>query len=488
MVGAFVTLPGAGTAGATLTDVRVSSYQSGTQVTLDKNAATTLAAVSKTFQVAHQNTCNLEGVAGNPWGYYEGGVGIKLGNGLNRPLLRVALGAASPTIRNMRLDGNASNQVGWAGGPAGKLFTVQVDDGIPYPEGSLECYNSWFSGGYNGNLYIGSWRGHTRLEFCWSQYSGQSSADYSVYFNGYDLFATNLNVGPNYGNGILVSQGSGYQFTGGQIFLNSYDGLVVGGNAVAYLMMQGVNFQANGCNGIKISNVAAPGGSRTGGHQFSNITFDGNSATTNGACADAYIDNFMYATFNSPVFNGASNTSWNRPGWNIATNGTSQVRVSAPVFNSASYVTAWTNAPTQMLCSDCNVTNTFQPSLAGATTAGTPTYTARSGTWTRNNNDITVNFKVGVSALGSPSGYATISGLPFTASSPGSEDGRCTFTDWTGWTAQAGYTDLKGAVINGTSSIYLVENGSTKSLSLTDVSQLAATTVLQGICTYTVAN
>ncbi len=61
---------------------------------------------------------------------------------------------------------------------------------------------------------------------------------------------------------------------------------------------------------------------------------------------------------------------------------------------------------------------TWTPTIAGSSTAGTPTYTVQNGLYIRIGSMVTVWFDVAYSAIsGSPAGDLTLGGLPFTSSS-----------------------------------------------------------------------
>jgi hypothetical protein len=292
----------------------------------------------------HPNSCEFVGEAMDPTGAWTPGVNLKLGPSLNRPLVYVRSGAGSPIFRNFRFDANRGAQSGWSGGPSGALFAIEVEDGVASPEGSIQLYNSWVEGGLNGGLYIGSGRGATILENTWIIYNGQTTADVAVLLNGYDGAFRNIAVGSNAGQGILVNEGSQYQFSDGAIYMNGGDGMQINGAHVLYMTATGLNFQDNGCNGIDELNTTTPfPGQVAVGHMFSNITFDGNSHTTTGACSDVLAQNNLLSLSN-PAFNG-SGVGGNKPLYNIQIAG-GGVSIGTPKFpsgmNSAS-VSGFTN-------------------------------------------------------------------------------------------------------------------------------------------------
>lgn len=269
------------------------------------------------------NSCSFVGEALNTWGHWSGGVRIVLGDGLNRPLVYVRSHAASPVFRNLILDGNRAKQTGWAGGPSGLLFAVEVEDGVTWPEGSIQMFDSRILGGFNGDLYIGAGRGSTFLQNTWLEYSGQSADDSALLLNGYDGTFYNLSVGGNAGTGVLVNEGSQYQFTDGAIW-NNANGMTIIGDHVGFLVASGLNIAASACNGIYEKGVAPYPGTQAVGHFFSNTTFVSNNASAKDACSDINNENsnrlsFVNVGFSGNPTPGAANTG--TPTFNIYSKG-----------------------------------------------------------------------------------------------------------------------------------------------------------------------
>jgi hypothetical protein len=126
----------------------------------------------------------------------------------------------------------------------------------------------------------------------------------------------------------------------------------------------------------------------------------------------------------------------------------------------------------------------WTPGLAGTATAGSPTYTLQVGSYEQIGRLITVRFAVAVSALGSPTGNMTITGIPFAAASTASDLGMCFFSQMTGVTLDSGYTTLSAVIAPGASTIGVGENGSGQTYTTTGVGKFAAATTLLGYCSY----
>lgn len=311
------------------------------------------------------NSCGWTGEGVNTIGSFNGGVNVKLGNGLNRPLVYVRSGAGTPIITNMRLDGNGVGQTGWTGGPSNRLYTIQVADGVSTPEGSLRLINSWVVNGYNGNLYQGNGRGGLYCQYSFIQFGGQSTNDANVSLNAYDDVFEGCAIGPHTGIGVLITQGTQYFFSNTAIFCN-YIGEQINSGLVGYTSHTNMNYQYNSTNGVKTI-----GGSQTGNvslvstHQWINTTFDGNNTNNinnNNTCAtfpgggtasDVLINNDPFAVFISPNFVGNEVDTTKKPNYNIEFQdggGTaSVVQISAPSYNSLSSTTAFTNDFTKLV-------------------------------------------------------------------------------------------------------------------------------------------
>lgn len=133
---------------------------------------------------------------------------------------------------------------------------------------------------------------------------------------------------------------------------------------------------------------------------------------------------------------------------NIATGATSTVLTgqgvgSSPTFSAAPTVTSITFGSGTALSNYAE--GTWTPTLVGGSTAGTTTYTAQNGYYTRVGNMVWCTFWVqGSAATGT--GNATLGGLPFTIKSQ--TNGNPTFpilsVSAAGWTWPAGTTGLVG--------------------------------------------
>ncbi len=466
-----------------------------------------------------------------------------LGAALNRPLLYIGQRAGNSLWKNIDLDGNRGAQTGWAGGPSGKLYVVQISDTLywavntayatgsfvinsgnlylattggisaasgggptgtlatitdgtvtwtyagPNNESAIQSDRVVIRGGYNGGLYNGSSRGILFMRDTWILYNGQTTSDSALYLNGYDATLNNIQIGVNSGIGITIAEGSQYEITDGSVFLNGAAGMIVAGGQVQYLNVKGTNFQWNATNGISITNAAPFAGTAAGIHSYSDITFDGNSYSSTHTYSDVLINGSSIERFTNPNFMGSASQAGGTgpgsiPNYNIEFSACGFAAVLNPSFGTGTSSFSGFSNHSECIQTNANITNTWVPVLAGSTTAGTPTYSARSGTWFRNGNEITVHFMVQVSALGGPTGNMSITGLPRYSSATANELGTCAFNYYSGWTADTGFTALVGLVANNGNTIQLYEIGSGKTAQSTPVSNYAAATQLQGVCHY----
>lgn len=108
---------------------------------------------------------------------------------------------------------------------------------------------------------------------------------------------------------------------------------------------------------------------------------------------------------------------------------------------------------------------TWVPTLSGAGTAGTFTYTAteRGGEYTRFGRRIWFNGRVRITVITvNPVGALRITGLPFAAATPTNFtlSGGATVHDYQGFTLPAGYTQVGMRILAGTQLINIVRSGS----------------------------
>jgi hypothetical protein len=111
---------------------------------------------------------------------------------------------------------------------------------------------------------------------------------------------------------------------------------------------------------------------------------------------------------------------------------------------------------------------TFTPSIAGATVAGTHTYSVRSGRYTRIGNRVFFDVYIVLSATdGMASGAVRVTGLPFIANATGNTFSAVTIPYWLGLTSEISGGDIQ----YGTDyiSIYRATSGSASTLNGTEI-------------------
>ena len=398
-----------------------------------------------------------------------------LGPHLNRPLVFIRKFTTSALWENLCLSGNRSLQDGWAGGPSGKLYTVQIEDWTsPAIDTSWRTDRVVIRDGYNGNEYVGSGRGGRWGRDGWWQYSGQSTADIALFLNGVDTTLYNPAVGSNAGYGIYIAEGSQYQFTDGATFFNNI-GMAVNGAQVNYVMSSGMNFQFNACHGLLDTSTGPFAGSQAVSHMFANAVFDGNNTSGSSTCYDVYNQGNSLLHLSQPAFNGSVTTANVKVPYNIFVDA-GIVTVNNMALATTANTTSWTNSQAAIRCSGCSVDFVFTPAITAAGTAGSPAYAARTGRYSISNRVLTLNGQVALSSwAGTPSGAVTITGLPvFSANS--APVGTCVFSTITGWTAASGTPQLSGIVGQNSTTIYLYENASGASATQVQASEINGST------------
>lgn len=121
---------------------------------------------------------------------------------------------------------------------------------------------------------------------------------------------------------------------------------------------------------------------------------------------------------------------------------------------------------------------TWTPTIFGSGTAGTPTYSDQSGTYTRIGRDCLFQYRVAITAKTGIAGNIAIGGLPFTINA--SFNASLGIGYYAGLTFGAGRTQLIGLGIAGTTSFLLQACGSAvAAASITDA-DIAASTELIG--------
>ncbi|HUK60237.1 MAG TPA: hypothetical protein VLV50_13485 [Stellaceae bacterium] len=127
---------------------------------------------------------------------------------------------------------------------------------------------------------------------------------------------------------------------------------------------------------------------------------------------------------------------------------------------------------------------TWTPTLAGAGTAGSPTYTIQSGSYERIGRLVMCRFTVAVSATGGMAGSVEVVGLPFTSASTANDAGGGPVTALVGITFDSGYTQAALQVNPGNGYATLVEHGSNKTTQAIAAANLAAASEIAGVLIY----
>ena len=126
----------------------------------------------------------------------------------------------------------------------------------------------------------------------------------------------------------------------------------------------------------------------------------------------------------------------------------------------------------------------WTPTLSGAGTAGSPTYTIQSGSYERIGRLIVCRFSVAVSALGGMAGGVQVGGLPFAAASVSNDAGGGPITALAGVTLDSGYSYASLQVEPGNNYAGLVEHGSNKTTQAIAAANLAASSEIAGVVIY----
>lgn len=130
---------------------------------------------------------------------------------------------------------------------------------------------------------------------------------------------------------------------------------------------------------------------------------------------------------------------------------------------------------------------TWTPTLIGSGTAGTQTYTAQVGRYTKIGRLVFIQGRVAISAKdGAMAGNALIGGLPFAAASvSGNVTNAAAFSAYSSINLSAGYTELGGAP-DSASTIQLFENGDNVAFQSVAVAAIGATTDIIFSASYSV--
>lgn len=135
-------------------------------------------------------------------------------------------------------------------------------------------------------------------------------------------------------------------------------------------------------------------------------------------------------------------------------------------------------------CSLTYAQGTWTPTIAGSTTAGTPTYSVQVGSYERIGRFVHVQFNLQLSAwAGSPSGSALIGGLPFPSGAITNDAAGCVFTFAQVAGLAATNYGVTGIVSPNGTIITPFSNSNTTPTAVS-TAQMGSAPILEGFCTY----
>lgn len=208
------------------------------------------------------------------------------------------------------------------------------------------------------------------------------------------------------------------------------------------------------------------------------INFAGQQTTIPSGGAYSY-----FAIINGGGAYGLSNTSFT---------GSGVASVTGPrclIAGTASFFDAQGNSPNVVFPGNVNcypengIAVSWTPTLLGSGTAGSFTPTTQIGSVRVTGQQVNANFTI-TGTLSGATGNLQIGGLPVAMGGSGSEAASCSIAGASGWTGGAGYTSLSAAVVGGTSTLFLLENGSGVSFRNAPVGDFTGTITLWGSCPY----
>lgn len=318
------------------------------------------------------------------------------------------------------------------------------------------------------------WKGGTSVTMnnCWT---GKGDVAYGVY-GGYDF--TSLSYSTLNSCASDGAYNTAYRFHFCKLTLNSCgcEGATTqtGNSGTAIAFDGGNEIVLNNFNCVPTAAQAIPVYT-VGANEM--ITFNGGNCSfgVSTACADLYVwGNGSTVIFNDHTFvSGARNT----PVIQFA----SGITTSKVIVNSGATRTTYTSNGAGATVTEVDVdSGTFTPAVTFGGTAVGMTYGSRSGTWQKNGKVVTVSGRLALSAKGSSTGAAQISGWPSTLVPIG--DVQVNFSLVSSITGGP----ISALIDAGTTTATLLLRGATGDSSAAD-GNLSNTTALRFTFTFTVA-
>lgn len=126
----------------------------------------------------------------------------------------------------------------------------------------------------------------------------------------------------------------------------------------------------------------------------------------------------------------------------------------------------------------------WTPTLAGSTTAGTPTHTVQVGSYEKVGRMVVARFNVQITNKGGMAGNVWVTGLPYTVANVANDGGRMAVTGMGGVTLDAGYAIVTAVASINTARLSLSETGSALTTIFLPVVNIADATFINGMGIY----
>lgn len=270
---------------------------------------------------------------------YDRGVGLKLADGANAPLITSKPNAGHLKIDNLIFNGNPGAQ---ASPQHGILLEDRTDEAYGFGIMGDHVYLQFFG---RSGLFIGAARGLCTMKWLAIEYCGNGS-DAALFIGAYDVMLDGVAVGSNVGNGVRIGAAAQVQIVNGAIYLNGGHGLSIAPESLSF---QIDNFRIESNSGHGMTTEAYSGADTLlPVRQMSNIFFN-----DNGKASDNTWDDINVGTGDKALqlvgvaFCGSNGPNKVRHGIYF-NDSTGRVQLVGGRSAATSYVTALTNAPGQI--------------------------------------------------------------------------------------------------------------------------------------------
>jgi len=266
------------------------------------------------------------------------GVGLKLADGANAPIILSQPNAGHIFLTNLALNGNSAGQ-------ATDQHGIHFEDRLSGYGFGAHISNVAIQDCGRSGLFAGAARGLSRAQWLSVEYCG-NAMDSALFLGAFDWILYDLAVGGNTGDGIVIGAAAQVQIMNGATYLNGGTGIRFAPECLSVDIVSH-RIESNAGGGL-LTQAYTGGGPLLPVRRISSCFFNDNGLAANNVWSDVLVgvgDTALQLV--APAFTGAAGA--NKVKYNVEfADAAGRAQIIGSRYAASSYVTAYSNAPGQI--------------------------------------------------------------------------------------------------------------------------------------------